>query len=87
MLLTSVAFFAAARSLARRRVLVQQLAAVEGLARVDVMCVDKTGTLTQLELPSAVATAAFLGLGVGAAALVELGTRAAGRLAASRAAP
>jgi cation-transporting ATPase E len=46
-LLTSVAFFAAALSLARRRVLVQELPAVEGLARVDVLCVDKTGTLTE----------------------------------------
>jgi cation-transporting P-type ATPase E len=45
-LLTSVAFGVAAVTLARRRVLVQQLPAVEGLARVDVLCVDKTGTLT-----------------------------------------
>jgi len=45
-LLTSVAFGAAAVALARRRVLVQQLPAVEGLARVDVVCLDKTGTLT-----------------------------------------
>ena len=45
-LLTSVAFGVAAVTLARRRVLVQQLPAVEGLARVDVMCLDKTGTLT-----------------------------------------
>jgi cation-transporting ATPase E len=45
-LLTSVAFAVAAVGLARRRVLVQQLPAVEGLARVDVVCFDKTGTLT-----------------------------------------
>jgi cation-transporting P-type ATPase E len=45
-LLTSVAFGVAAVALARRRVLVQQLPAVEGLARVDVVCLDKTGTLT-----------------------------------------
>ena len=45
-LLTSVAFGVAAVTLARRRVLVQQLPAVEGLARVDVLCFDKTGTLT-----------------------------------------
>jgi cation-transporting P-type ATPase E len=45
-LLTSVAFGVAAITLARRRVLVQQLPAVEGLARVDVVCLDKTGTLT-----------------------------------------
>jgi cation-transporting ATPase E len=46
-LLASVTFFAAALALARRRVLVQELPAVEGLARVDVLCLDKTGTLTQ----------------------------------------
>ena len=45
-LLTSVAFGVASVTLARRRVLVQQLPAVEGLARVDVVCLDKTGTLT-----------------------------------------
>src|SRR6516164_1359790 len=45
-LLTSVAFGVAAVTLARRQVLVQQLPAVEGLARVDVVCFDKTGTLT-----------------------------------------
>jgi cation-transporting P-type ATPase E len=45
-LLTSVSFGVAAVTLARRRVLVQQLPAVEGLARVDVVCFDKTGTLT-----------------------------------------
>jgi len=45
-LLTSIAFGVAAVTLARRNVLVQQLPAVEGLARVDVVCFDKTGTLT-----------------------------------------
>src|SRR5450755_147455 len=45
-LLTSVAFAVAAVTLARHQVLVQQLPAVEGLARVDVVCFDKTGTLT-----------------------------------------
>ena len=47
MLLTSIAFGLAAVTLARRRVLVQELPAVEGLARVDVVCLDKTGTLTE----------------------------------------
>jgi cation-transporting ATPase E len=46
-LLTSLAFTMGAVRLARRRVLVQELAAIEGLARVDVLCVDKTGTLTK----------------------------------------
>jgi cation-transporting P-type ATPase E len=45
-LLTSVAFGVSAVTLAGRQVLVQQLPAVEGLARVDVVCLDKTGTLT-----------------------------------------
>jgi cation-transporting ATPase E len=45
-LLTSVAFLLSAVQLTRRQVLVQQLPAVEGLARVDVVCLDKTGTLT-----------------------------------------
>ena len=46
-LLTSIAFAAGALRLARRRVLVSELAAIEGLARVDVLCTDKTGTLTK----------------------------------------
>ena len=45
-LLTSVAFLLAAVTLSRQQVLVQELPAVEGLARVDVVCLDKTGTLT-----------------------------------------
>ena len=45
-LLTSVTWAIAVARLARRRVLVRELPAVEGLARVDVLCVDKTGTLT-----------------------------------------
>lgn len=46
-LLTTLAFLAAAVRLSRRRVLVQELPAVETLARVDALCVDKTGTLTE----------------------------------------
>ncbi|MFJ3392756.1 HAD-IC family P-type ATPase [Leifsonia aquatica] len=49
-LLTSLAFGVAAIQLASRKVLVQELAAVEVLARVDVLCLDKTGTLTDGEL-------------------------------------
>jgi cation-transporting P-type ATPase E len=49
-LLTSVAFTASVLRLGRRNVLVQELAAIEGLARVDVVCTDKTGTLTELDL-------------------------------------
>ncbi|MHB8841152.1 MAG: HAD-IC family P-type ATPase [Candidatus Aquicultor sp.] len=46
-LLTSAAFAVSVISLGRRNVLVQQLPAVEVLARVDVLCLDKTGTLTE----------------------------------------
>ncbi|GAB2471347.1 HAD family hydrolase [Jatrophihabitans fulvus] len=45
-LLTSLAFMIAAVTLSRKQTLVQELPAVEGLARVDVVCLDKTGTLT-----------------------------------------
>ncbi|MFC5502182.1 HAD-IC family P-type ATPase [Lysinimonas soli] len=44
--ITSVALAVAAVALLRSRVLVQDLPAVETLARVDVLCFDKTGTLT-----------------------------------------
>jgi cation-transporting P-type ATPase E len=46
-LLTSLAFGVATITLARRQVLVQELPAVEGLARVDIVLLDKTGTLTE----------------------------------------
>ncbi|WP_354351978.1 HAD-IC family P-type ATPase [Pseudarthrobacter sp. PvP090] len=46
-LLTSVAFAVGGARLAGNKVLIQELAAVEGLARVDVLCLDKTGTLTE----------------------------------------
>ena len=56
-LLTSIAFGVAAVTLSRRQVLVQELPAVEVLARVDVVCLDKTGTLTEgaVEMGSIVA--------------------------------
>lgn len=44
--LTTLTFLTAAVQLTRQQVLVQQLPAVETLARVNVLCVDKTGTLT-----------------------------------------
>ena len=49
-LMTSIAFAVGAAKLARRQVLVNELPAVEGLARVDVICLDKTGTLTAGEI-------------------------------------
>ncbi len=49
-LLTSIVFAVAVVALGKRKVLVQELPAVEGLARVDVVCFDKTGTLTEAGL-------------------------------------
>jgi cation-transporting ATPase E len=46
-LMTSIAFAVGAVRLARQQVLIQELPAVEGLARIDVICLDKTGTLTE----------------------------------------
>ncbi len=46
-LMTSIAFAVGVVRLGRRRCLVQELPAIEGLARVDVVCADKTGTLTE----------------------------------------
>jgi P-type E1-E2 ATPase len=46
-LLTSLTFAVAALRMARRGVLAQQLNAIESLASVDVVCLDKTGTLTE----------------------------------------
>ncbi len=45
-LLTSLAFMAGVIALARRNALAKQLSTVEVLARVDVLCLDKTGTIT-----------------------------------------
>ncbi|WP_255436099.1 HAD-IC family P-type ATPase [Salinispora sp. H7-4] len=49
-LLTSVAFAVGVIRLGRRQCLVQELPAIEGLARVDVVCLDKTGTLTEVAM-------------------------------------
>jgi cation-transporting ATPase E len=46
-LMTSVAFAVGVIRLGRRNCLVQELPAVEVLARVDTLCMDKTGTLTE----------------------------------------
>lgn len=49
-LLTSVAMAASALKLSRKKVLVQDMNCIERLARVDVLCVDKTGTITEPEM-------------------------------------
>lgn len=48
--LVSLTYAAAAVRMSRRGVLAQQLNAIESLASVDVLCVDKTGTLTEAAL-------------------------------------
>ncbi|QTH60499.1 HAD-IC family P-type ATPase [Corynebacterium hindlerae] len=46
-LMTSIAFAVGVVRLGRRKALVNELTAIESLARVDTVCVDKTGTLTE----------------------------------------
>jgi cation-transporting ATPase E len=46
-LMTTIAFAVGVVRLGRRNCLVNELPAIEGLARVDVVCADKTGTLTE----------------------------------------
>ena len=49
-LLTSIAFIVGVLALARRHALAKELASVELLARVDTLCLDKTGTITTGEI-------------------------------------
>ncbi|WP_282926452.1 HAD-IC family P-type ATPase, partial [Helcococcus kunzii] len=46
-LLTSVALAVSVYNLGKKKILIQQLYCTESLARVDVLCVDKTGTITE----------------------------------------
>ena len=46
----SIAMVVSAMRLARKDVLVQNMRCIETLARVDVLCVDKTGTITENEM-------------------------------------
>lgn len=67
-LLTSVSFILGVGRLARKRALVQEMEAIEALARVNVLCLDKTGTITTGELrveqviPCGSATEAEIGI-------------------------
>lgn len=45
-LLTSVSFILGVGRLAKKRALVQEMEAIEALARVNILCTDKTGTIT-----------------------------------------
>ena len=49
-LLTSIAMAASALKLTKDKVLVQDMNCIETLARVDVLCVDKTGTITEAKM-------------------------------------
>ncbi|MCR4672354.1 MAG: cation-translocating P-type ATPase [Lachnospiraceae bacterium] len=49
-LLTSVSFIVGIGKLAMKKALVQEMEAIEALARVNVLCLDKTGTITTGEL-------------------------------------
>ncbi|MBB1255446.1 HAD-IC family P-type ATPase [Streptomyces alkaliterrae] len=49
-LLTSIAFAVGVVRLGKKQCLVQELPAIEGLARVDTVCLDKTGTLTEASM-------------------------------------
>jgi P-type E1-E2 ATPase len=49
-LLTSLTYAVAAMRMARRGALTQQLNAIESLASVDTICIDKTGTLTDAQI-------------------------------------
>ena len=92
-LLTSLAFTAGVVRLGRRNVLVQELAAIEGLARVDVVCTDKTGTLTELDLevaevvPLGGADAVTVHAALGAIAAADPEPNASGRALAAAFAP
>ncbi|MFC0233591.1 HAD-IC family P-type ATPase [Vagococcus entomophilus] len=49
-LLTTIALALSATRLAKRQVLLHNMKSIETLARVDVLCVDKTGTITENEM-------------------------------------
>ena len=71
MVLVSLTYAAAALRMSRRGVLAQQLNAIESLASVDTICIDKTGTLTEAALrvveliPAAETDEAALGAALG----------------------
>lgn len=76
-LLTSMTFAIGVLRLSRHRVLVQELPAMEMLARADVLCIDKTGTITETSMAvtdlqvSATGQAAAVDTALGALARLE----------------
>jgi magnesium-transporting ATPase (P-type) len=79
-LLTSLTYAVATLRMARRGALAQQLNAIESLAAAEVICLDKTGTLTERALRAVEAVPA---MGVASSRLED----ALGRFAASMPAP
>lgn len=49
-LLTSLSFIIGVGKLAKKKALIQEMEAIEALARVNVLCLDKTGTITTGDL-------------------------------------
>lgn len=49
-LLASVALLVSAMRLAKRKVLLHDMKSIETLARVDILCLDKTGTITETQM-------------------------------------
>lgn len=49
-LLTTIALLASTVRLAKRKTLVHDMKCIEALARVDIICVDKTGTITEPDM-------------------------------------
>ena len=79
-LLTSLSFIIGVIALARRRALARELASVELLARVDILCLDKTGTITTGEI-------AFAGIETIGATTADEAVGAVGAMAAVDPAP
>ena len=79
-LLTSLSFIVGVVALARRKALARELASVELLARVDTLCLDKTGTITTGEI-------AFAGIETISATTADEAAVAVGAMAAVDPAP
>ena len=79
-LLTSLSFIVGGIALARRGALARELASVELLARVDILCLDKTGTITTGEI-------AFAGIETIGATTADEAAGAVGAMAAVDPAP
>ena len=79
-LLTSLSFIVGVVALARRKALARELASVELLARVDILCLDKTGTITTGEI-------AFAGIETIGATTADEAAGAVGAMAAVDPAP